>query len=205
MSKKPEKANPPAKRKGKTLAEGRKPGSGRPTKLTHELLESLDAHLDAKPKGEQYKRALDVGTPVDIACAAVGITRRTYELWRKQAEEGSGEESEHLQEFFAKSERIRAMSVVRHLGLISAIGKGTKKGNWLPLAWILDRTDQEHFALRPAQQITNIAIDAKDVVSQVDAAALAYQQRKETESKATDEGPTVDAEIVEEDGSDDRF
>lgn len=114
--------------KSKTLAQGRKVGSGRPCTLTPELTVKMAASVRTG------------STPEDAASLEL-VPLSTFRLWCDQARDGK-------QPYLDWSLQIRKSQAefrAEHLANIQAIAKGAK-GYWAASAFILDRLFPEMYA-----------------------------------------------------------
>lgn len=111
-----------------------KKGRGRPTKFTKETTEALIEHISN-------------GVPVEIAVTLAGIKSRTYYDYkaRGEADEKAGIESEYSQ-FSQAVKKARGEAIARAVVKIQEAGIQGK--SWQALAWFLERTCPEIFALR---------------------------------------------------------
>lgn len=106
------------------------------------------------------------GAPLDIACAAEGVSRQNVEQWRARADAGS---EPHLH-FVAEVTRARARFISQRVTNIAEAGfvaGDDGGGDWKADAWLAERLDPEHFA--PSQ---TIVLKAKDEAVKTIMAAL---------------------------------
>jgi len=91
----------------------------RPTKLTPDLVDT-------------FCRLIEEGAFIGSACAAVGISKQTYNTWRRQAEEGTNTQAE------AFMERVRyAEFMVERAASVTIFDYMTLKQDWKACAWWL--------------------------------------------------------------------
>jgi transposase len=85
------------------------------------------------------------GMTIDSACYAVGISRKTYYLWRDQGKKDLESGTKSLQqELFEGVPQAQALNELAHLRIIMAAGKK----NWKACAWYLERTRPERYGRR---------------------------------------------------------
>lgn len=81
------------------------------------------------------------GGYIEASCIAAGISKVTYYNWIERASE---DEHSVYAEFVELLEKARAQA---ELDCITIIRRAADK-NWLPAAWILERTHPDKYALR---------------------------------------------------------
>jgi transposase len=106
---------------------------GRPSKLSDDAIAQL----------EQLIRA---GTTIDVAAAAIGVSRGTLYRWLKQGEKArAGTAARELRD---RVERARAES---ESVLVARIGQAAAKGSWQAAAWLLERRWPERW-MKPTER-----------------------------------------------------
>lgn len=98
---------------------------GRTTKLSDELVEELVQLLNA-------------GNYIGVACAAVGLSRRTFQVWM---ERGANESEGALHAFRTKIEQSLARGEARNVAQIA----NAARANWQAAAWLLERQHPERW------------------------------------------------------------
>jgi transposase len=118
---------------------GRAPGAkkkrppGRPSKLSSDAIAQL----------EQLIRA---GTTIDVAAAAIGVSRSTIYGWLKQGEKARpGTAARTLRD---RVEQARAESESL---LVARVGQAAAKGSWQAAAWLLERRWPERW-MKPTER-----------------------------------------------------
>jgi hypothetical protein len=102
--------------------------AGRKTLLTPELAEQLVAILRA-------------GNYVEVACTAVGISRRTFAEWMRRGRTFKPED-EPYRRFRERAERARAEGEVRNVAQIA----NAATTSWQAAAWMLERQYPDRWA-----------------------------------------------------------
>ena len=129
---KPSRSSPRAPRQRARTPTTRRP-PGRPTKLSPEAIAQLEALVRA-------------GTTIDVAAAAVGVSRGTLYRWLKQGEKArAGSAARELRD---RVERARAES---ESVLVARIGAAAAKGSWQAAAWLLERRWPERW-MKPTER-----------------------------------------------------
>jgi hypothetical protein len=131
--------------------------NGRKSKLSDELTSELVLMLRA-------------GNYVVTACAAVGISRRTFEMWC-----GRGEPE--YQTFRKRVEKARAEGEARN---VAAIARAATK-DWHAAAWLLERQHPERWA-RPTQRgltdVPDVPEHDIDPLDAIDAPVVSLEGRR---------------------------
>jgi hypothetical protein len=164
------------------------PGRGRPTSLTPERAERL---LTAIRAGNYYK----------TACEYAGIHYSTLRRWILKAEEpGAPQDLIDFRDALVKANaefEVAAVAQLRKLG---------NEGNWLPIAWLLERRMPEKWGKQPNEQKIEInfgensgakTVAGIDITSDSMESMLNRLAHRTAIGAADDE--VVDAEIVYED------
>jgi hypothetical protein len=121
----------------------------RPTKLTPDLVDA-------------FTRLIGEGAFIGSACAAVGISRATYNSWRKQAEEGTNAEAA------AFMDRVRHAEFQAESAASTTIfDRMTLKQDWKACAWWLTHRFPSRWGGTPHAEETvdppGMVLDASDV------------------------------------------
>lgn len=114
------------KRKSKTLAQGRIPGSGRKSKLNDEI-KGLLVNL------------ISTGVPIVHASKAIGITEDTYHHWMRRGELQPNSIYGDLRRAIEKAWSQAVATRVRQ------INEAAKNGDWRAAAWYLERVHSDQF------------------------------------------------------------
>lgn len=123
----------PRKPAKKTRPAPRRRRPGRPTRLDRDTVTQL----------EQLIRA---GTTIDVAAAAVGVSRASIYSWLKQGEKAR--KGTYARELREAVERARAES---ESVLVARIGQAAAKGSWQAAAWLLERRFPERW-MKPTER-----------------------------------------------------
>jgi len=99
---------------------------GRPSKLTKKVMETAEEELAS-------------GVTIEDACAAAGISPRTFRRWRAEARKGV----DRFVEFFDRMEMARAVARVKSLKAIRAGRMINGDADWKAAAWAAERTHPE--------------------------------------------------------------
>ena len=125
-------------------------------KLTPEIMDTICSHIE-------------VGAPLTVACAAAGVPRVTYSVWMAALERGMTSEGRALTpeilEFGRRVEEAKGKFHTVNLHLMRNIALGGIKGNWLPCAWVLERTQKELYSLIPQQNKQEVEITVRAAIS----------------------------------------
>lgn len=120
---------------------------GRPSKLTPELLNKLCVVIEWGPY---------IGT----ACAYVGITERTYKIWKAK---GRAAKSGKYKEFLHAVKRAEAKGEIHS---IEGIRKAGKK-QWQALAWLNERKYPQRWGKRDPNANTIPMLTVVEFTSQI--------------------------------------
>lgn len=170
------------------------------------------------PTDEEIDRAISftrLGSPLETAmAAAASVDRRTFRAWLHRADEPGPEQARYVR-LRDGLEQARAEAVINGLALIQAgarpgdvvtttetpdgktIATRHERGDWRAAAWVLERTNPQHFAQRVQVRVEEeIAAVLDALESELDgdtyATVLGIIVRRLGGGEATDEGDTID-------------
>jgi hypothetical protein len=101
---------------------------GRPPELTQEIQSAICA-------------AISLGAYLEAAAAFAGIGRETLRQWRLRGAKGE----EPYRAFVGAIEAARAKKVLRYLQPIERACTRPTDPDWRAAAWVLERTEPEHY------------------------------------------------------------
>lgn len=108
------------------------------------------ARKQTKFTPETRKAILDnlaQGLYPEAAAAKAGVSRSTWYNWKQRADNGDEEYAPFFDEVLGARAKLQGE-------ILEAIKKaGSNPQQWTALAWILERTDPEHYALRQVVQV----------------------------------------------------
>lgn len=135
---------------------------GRKTKYTPDTLDRL-------------RRALELGAPQKMACAAAGIGHTTFHEWMNTRPE--------FRELVQNAEAVAAV------GWLAVIEQAAQSGTWQAAAWKLERRYPQDFGRRieqtvnvnsreVAEQLADaIGVDPREVIAEAEALLRSSQDR----------------------------
>lgn len=126
--------------------------TGRPSSCTPILVEKLCGYLRE-------------GNSIDDSCALAGIAESTYHNWRNWGEAGD----EPYRSFLEAVKRARAEFRSEVLRLMRQ-AVADKTMNWLPCAWLLERTDRKNWG-KSVHLEAETKVTADDLIKQLEAEA----------------------------------
>jgi transposase-like protein len=155
-------------------------GPGRPSKLTPETKQAI-------------VKALEVGNYFTTACESAGVEPHTGHKWIKIGE-GRDPDREPCEPYISFAREVRA---ARALAEVSAMAGITLAGqqHWQALAWKLERTAPERFALRNR---STVEVDVRGEVEHTIAPARSAAHLIELVNLAREYGIVEDVEVTED-------
>lgn len=179
---------------------GKETTRGRPGKLTKKNKDHILASVKA-------------GIPPDVACRAIGISHKTFLLW-KQISRGELEPPvntslEEFIDFFAEFDECSAIAESSLLLQIRAAGKESR--NWKANTWLLEKIDKARWgdansslediaialgkasAITPEQieQLVQLAKDGNEKIAQILTGALKNAQANKSSETSTTTEPNT--------------
>jgi hypothetical protein len=104
--------------------------------------------LPIEPYLDKLEQAILIGATYDLAAAYAGISQRTFDRWRAEAQ--TAPEGTPLA---ALRDRLRQAEGRAALTWLAQIEKAAREGNWQAAAWKLERRYPDVFARKVQAQI----------------------------------------------------